>query len=140
MKISTKGRYAVRLMIELAMVKEGDLATVKDISENQNISDKYLEQIISTLKKNHFVKSIRGAQGGYVLAVKPEECTAGMILRAVEGDMSPVSCLEDETNHCERSCKCTSLKLWMMIDDAVKNVIDNVTLADMVEWEKGNRD
>lgn len=137
MKISTKGRYALRLMLDLAYNNNsGELIRVKDVSERQEISEKYLEQIIAVLKKAGYVKSLRGAQGGYKLARRPEEYTVGDILRLTEGNMAPVSCLEDEENLCERACGCTTLRLWAMINDAVKNVIDNVTLQDMVDWEQ----
>lgn len=136
MKISTKGRYALRLMLDLAYHDNGDLVRVKDISERQNISEKYLEQIIAVLKKAGFVKSLRGAQGGYKLSKKAEEYTVGDILRLTEGNMAPVSCLEDEENMCERASGCTTLKLWEMINDAIKGVIDHVTLQDLIDWEQ----
>lgn len=136
MKISTKGRYALRLMLDLACHNSGDFVRVKDISERQGISEKYLEQIIATLKKAGYVKSLRGAQGGYKLAKNPEEYIVGDILRLTEGNMAPVSCLEDNENICERATACTSLRLWEMINDAVRNVIDHVTLQDMMDWEQ----
>lgn len=137
MKISTKGRYALRLMLDLAINNEsGELIRVKDVSERQEISEKYLEQIIAVLKKAGYVKSLRGAQGGYKLAKSPKEYTVGDILRLTEGNMAPVSCLEDDENLCERATGCTTLRLWEMINDAVKNVIDHVTLQDMVDWEQ----
>ena len=137
MKISTKGRYALRLMLDLALNNEsGELIRVKDVSERQEISEKYLEQIIAVLKKAGYVKSLRGAQGGYKLAKSPKEYTVGDILRLTEGNMAPVSCLEDDENLCERAAGCTTLRLWEMINEAVKNVIDHVTLQDMVDWEQ----
>lgn len=136
MKVSTKGRYALRLMLDLAFHDNGDLVRVKDISERQGISEKYLEQIIAVLKKAGYVKSLRGAQGGYKLAKKPSEYTVGDILRLTEGNMAPVSCLEDEDNVCERAGGCITIRLWTMMNDAVKNVIDSVTLQDMLEWQQ----
>ena len=140
MKISTKGRYALRLMLDLALNDTGEPVRIKDISIRQEISDKYLEQIVSVLNKAGFVKSIRGPQGGYRLTKKPEEYTVGAILRLTEGDMAPVACLEGEENDCPRASMCTSLRLWTMLDDAIKSVIDHVTLQDMLEWsmEAGN--
>ncbi len=140
MKISTKGRYALRLMLDLAQHNTGEMIRIKDISERQNISEKYLEQIITSLKRAGYVKSLRGAQGGYRLAKEPEEYTVGMILRLTEGNMAPVACLEDEINECTRAENCISLRLWKMLDEAVKGVIDHVTLQDMLEWstEKGD--
>mgnify|MGYP000721230545 FL=1 len=94
MKISTKGRYALRLMLDLALNNSGKPVRIRDVSERQNISDKYLEQIISVLNKARFVRSIRGPQGGYLLTRRPEEYTVGMILRLTEGIMTPVDCVD----------------------------------------------
>lgn len=134
MKISTKGRYALRLMLDLAQNNTGEMIRVKEISERQNISEKYLEQIITVLKRADYVKSLRGAQGGYRLAKEPAEYTVGMILRLTEGNMAPVSCLEDEMNLCSRTNSCTTLRLWTMLDEAIKGVIDHITLQDMLDW------
>ena len=95
MKISTKGRYALRLMLDLALNNTGEAVSLKDIARRQDISDKYLEQIISILNKAGYVRSIRGAQGGYMLAREPETYTVGTILRLTEGSMKPVACLEE---------------------------------------------
>lgn len=141
MKISTKGRYALRLMIDLAL-EEPQVVRLKDVAGRQEISIKYLEQIISILQKCGYVKSIRGPGGGYTLAKKPEEYTAGMILRQIEGSLAPVSCLEEE-NPCSRSGSCVTWRLWQMVYDAVNEVVDHVTLADLAEWERelrGNMD
>lgn len=140
MKISTKGRYALRLMLDLAQHNTGEMIRIKEISERQNISEKYLEQIITSLKRAGYVKSLRGAQGGYRLAQEPKEYTVGMILRLTEGNMAPVSCLEDEVNECPRAENCTSLRLWKMLDEAVKGVIDHVTLQDMLDWSQEEGD
>ncbi|MDE6388473.1 MAG: Rrf2 family transcriptional regulator [Lachnospiraceae bacterium] len=135
MKISTKGRYALRLMLDLALNNTGEPVRIKDIAARQEISDKYLEQIISTLNKAGYVRSIRGPQGGYRLAKEPEKYTVGMILRLTEGSLAPVSCLEDETNMCERQETCATLRLWQMLNAAIGDVVDKVTLADLVEWQ-----
>lgn len=140
MRISTKGRYALRLMIDLAINSNGEMVRIRDIAERQHISEKYLEQIISVLKKAGYVKSFRGAQGGYQLAGEPEEYTVGMIFRLTEGNMAPVACLEDEDNQCEKANQCVSLRLWNMLNEAINNVIDHVTLQDMMEWELENID
>lgn len=140
MRISTKGRYALRLMIDLAINSNGEMVRIRDIAERQHISEKYLEQIISVLKKAGYVKSFRGAQGGYQLAREPEEYTVGMIFRLTEGNMAPVACLEDEDNQCEKANQCVSLRLWNMLNEAINNVIDHVTLQDMMEWELENID
>lgn len=136
MKISTKGRYALRLMLDMALNNTGNPIRIKDIAARQNISDKYLEQIVSVLNKAGFVKSIRGPQGGYKLTKRPEQYTVAMILRLTEGSLAPVSCLDDEVNMCDRQEECVTLILWRKLDDAIKSVIDNVTLADLLEWNE----
>lgn len=136
MKVSTKGRYALRLMLDLAENDGEELVRIKDIAQRQGISEKYLEQIVSSLKKAGYVKSLRGAQGGYRLAREPREYTVGMILRLTEGNMAPVTCLEDDDNTCERADYCVTVRLWSMVNDAVKGVIDKVTLQDMLEWQQ----
>ena len=102
MKISTKGRYALRLMLDMAIHGNGELVRIKDVAERQEISDKYLEQIVSVLNKAGYVKSIRGPQGGYRLTREPDKYTVGMILRLTEGSLAPVACLDDEVNDCDR--------------------------------------
>lgn len=134
MKISTKGRYALRLMLDLAVYDTGDPVRIRDIAARQGISEKYLEQIISTLNKAGYVKSIRGPQGGYHLMKEPAQYTVGMILRLTEGSLAPVACLEDEVNMCERQEGCVTLRLWRMLNQAVSDVVDHVTLADLVDW------
>lgn len=140
MQISTKGRYALRLMLDLAVHNTGELVKIKDISARENISEKYLEQIISSLKKAGYVKSLRGAQGGYMLAREPETYTVGTILRLTEGSMKLVACLEDEPNQCSRAGECVTLRLWKMLDKAIEGVLDKVTLQDLKDWyeEMGN--
>ena len=136
MRISTKGRYALRLMLELAMNDTGEYMAIRIISSRQNISEKYLEQIITILNRAGLVKSVRGAQGGYKLAKAPEEYTVGMILRLTEGSLAPVACLEDETNQCQRVSECVTLDVWKQLHDAINNVVDGITLADLVEKQK----
>ena len=136
MKISTKGRYDVRLILDIAMNDEVEPVRLKDVAERQDISMKYLEQIISTLVRAGFVKSIRGPQGGYRLSKTPKEYTIGMILRQVEGSLAPVSCLEDEVNTCERQSECVTLRIWKELNDAIKSVVDRYTLEDLMEWQQ----
>lgn len=136
MKISTKGRYALRLMIDLATNDSGEPIRIKEVAERQGISDKYLEQIISVLNKAGFVKSVRGPQGGYTLRKKPEEYTVGMILRLTEGSLAPVACVEEEKTDCERQGGCVTYLLWKKIGDAISGVVDTVTLQDLVDWQK----
>lgn len=136
MKISTRGRYALRLMMDIAMNDVGQPVRIKDISERQNISNKYLEQIISILNKAGYVSSIRGPGGGYRLAKKPEEYTVGMILRLTEGSLAPVHCLEKEFNECPRQGECGTLELWNRLDAAIKSVVDTLTLEDLIRWQR----
>lgn len=136
MKISTKGRYALRLMLDLAIYGNEKFVKIKDIAKRQSLSDKYLEQIITILSRAGYVKSARGASGGYKLSKKPEDYTAGMILRTTEGSLSPVACLDDEVNECNRCDNCATIELWKQINDAVNSVVDNVTLADLMEIQR----
>lgn len=136
MKISTKGRYALRLMLDLAMQGNDAPVRIKDIAERQGVSDKYLEQIISGLNKAGYVKSIRGPQGGYRLSKDPSFYTVGMILRLTEGSLAPVVCLEDDENQCVRQECCATLELWKQLDTAIKGVVDTVTLEQLVKWQQ----
>ena len=135
MRISTKGRYALRLMLDLALA-ENQVVRLKDVAARQGISLKYLEQIISVLQKCGYVKSMRGPGGGYMLAQKPEQYTVGMILRQIEGSLAPVACLDGEENDCVRQESCVTLRLWKMLYEAINDVVDQVTLADLVGWEQ----
>ena len=134
MRISTRGRYALRLMLDLATNYTGKPIRLKDVAKRQEISDKYLEQIISILNKAGFVRSVRGPQGGYFLTRKPEEYTAGMILRLTEGSLSPVDCLDEGAENCPRQESCVTFILWKQLDDAIRGVVDKVTLQDLVDW------
>lgn len=138
MKISTKGRYALRLMLDLATNDNGTPIRIKEVAQRQGISDKYLEQIISILNKAGYVKSVRGPQGGYTLKKKPEDYTVGMILRLTEGSLAPVACVEEDTDDCERQSGCVTYILWKKMNDAVNGVIDTVTLKDLVDWQLNN--
>ena len=133
MMISTKGRYALRTMLDLALNDNGDYIPLRDIAERQEISVKYLEQIVSALSHAGFVRSVRGTGGGYRLAKKPEEYTVGMVLRLTEGNLAPVACLEYGQNNCPRSANCITLGVWKKLYEAINNVVDNITLADLVK-------
>ena len=135
MKLSTKGRYALRLMIDLAENSSGNPVSLKDVAKRQGISDKYLEQIISVLNKAGYVRSVRGAQGGYLLKSDPETYTVGMILRQTEGSLAPVSCIEDDEIICDRQEQCVTSIVYKKINDAISNVVDNITLQDLVDWQ-----
>ena len=140
MKLSTKGRYALRIMIDLAAHIEEAPIRVKDIANRQKISEKYLEQIISLLHKAGYVKSIRGAQGGYLLTMAPTEYTAGMILRLAEGSIAPASCVGADAESCDKRGACVSAMLWQKMNDAVNEVVDHTTLQDLVDWQNGFED
>ena len=133
MKYSTKSRYALRLMVDLTLHSNGDYIALKDISERQNISVKYLEQIVSVLGKAGMLKSVRGPQGGYKLAKDPSEYTAGDILRITEGNLAPIPCLENEENDCDRISQCATLDFWKGLYDAVNSYVDGVTLQELAE-------
>ena len=135
MRISTKGRYALRLMLDIAMNDaEGKPVRVKDIAKRQEVSGKYLEQIVSVLTKAGYLRSIRGPQGGYLLTKRPDEYTVGMILRITEGSMEPVPCLEEGSEVCERMEECITIPLWRKLSEAISGVLDHTTLADLIEW------
>ena len=136
LKISAKSRYALYLMLALAMEEPGVNRSVKSVAENRGISEKYLEQIIPVLVRGGFVRSVRGAKGGYHLVKDPEDYTVGMILRTVEGSIAPVSCLDDEVNQCALCKECVTLDLWEQVDQAISNVVDHVTLADLVDKQR----
>lgn len=135
MKISTRGRYALRMMLDMAM-NNNEYLPIKAIAEHQEISNKYLEQIITVLSKAGFVKSVRGPQGGYKLAKPAREYTVGMILRVIEGNLVPVACMEDDPNQCPRSEICATLDVWKQIDEAVNNVVDNITLEELADRQR----
>ena len=133
MKISTKGRYALRTLIDLAEHSGDGFIALKDIAERQGISKKYLEQIVPILNRSDILQTNRGFQGGYKLAQAPEKYTIGTILRLTEGSLFPVACMDDEVNSCSRCNNCEPLEVWKQISDAINNVVDNVTIADLLQ-------
>ena len=135
MKISTKGRYALRLMIDLAMAGQDGPVALRDVAKRQELSEKYLEQLVAPLTRAGLLKSVRGAGGGYLLTKSPAEYTAGEILRAQEGSLAPVDC-GDSDHPCERQNRCSTAPLWRRIAQAVDEVVDNTTLQDMVDEYK----
>jgi len=142
MKLSTKGRYGVKSMLDLALHDGEGPVALKSIAERQEISENYLEQLFASLKKAGHVNSVRGAQGGYMLAHSPENITIGSILRALEGSLAPVDCvMEDEPNKCSKSDKCVTKIVWEKIRDKVNEAVDSITLADLIEeYKKANPD
>ena len=132
MKISTKGRYALRLMLDLAENGPESCVALRDVSTRQNISIKYLEQIVSLLCKNGLLKSTRGAQGGYMLAKKPSEYTIGEILQVTEGNLAPITCLADAPNRCERYATCGTVGFWEGLYKTIRAYTDSYTLEDLL--------
>jgi len=131
MKISTKGRYALRLMLDLAL-HGGSAVPLRDVAQRQEISDKYLEQIVIQLSRGGLVRSVRGAGGGYLLTRPAAEYTVGEILRRLEGDLAPVSCISGG-ECCRRADHCVTQEVWLQIQAAVDSVVDNITLQDLVD-------
>lgn len=132
MKLSTRGRYGIHAMYDLACNFNAGPQPIKAIAERQSIPEAYLEQLFALLKRDGLVNSIRGAQGGYMLARAPEETTVGDVLRSLEGGLNLVDCLlEEET--CGKSCACPSRIVWMKIRDGLNAVVDGITLQDMID-------
>ena len=131
MIVSTRGRYALRVMIDLVEHQNDDRIPLKDISERNGISQKYLEAIMTLLSKNHFVDAVHGKGGGYKLNRKPEEYKVGEILRLTEGSLAPVACLEEKKKKCEKASYCRTLPLWTKLDSLVSGYLDSVSLADL---------
>ena len=124
-------------MLDLAMNSAGQPVSLKDVAKRQEISDKYLEQIISVLNRAGYVRSVRGAQGGYLLRKAPEEYTVGMILRLTEGSLAPVPCIEEDNEvECDKREECVTVILWKKINDAVNSVVDHTTWQDLVDWQR----
>lgn len=132
MKVSTKGRYAIRLMLDVAENSGDGNVAIKDIAKRQEISIKYLEQIVNMLCKGGMLKSQRGAQGGYRLTRQPSEYTIGEILRVTEGSIAPIDCLENEINECPRAAICKTIKFWQGLYDKVNEYLDGITLEDLI--------
>ena len=136
MKISTKGRYGLRMMIDIAMNQNEGPVSVRDIARRQSLSDKYLEQIITQANKGGLLKSIRGAGGGYQLSRPAKDISVGEILRVMEGSLSPVECVRErgeEPTPCQNAGECATYELWRDIKTAVDQVIDNRSLQDMID-------
>lgn len=137
MKLSTRGRYGIHAMYELAANFGGSPLSIKAVAEKQNIPEAYLEQLIAILRKDELVVSIRGAQGGYKLARTPEEITVGDVLRSLEGGLKLIDCLEEEET-CGKSCACPSRIVWKKLSDGLNAIVDSITLKDMIdEYTRG---
>jgi len=132
MKISTKGRYALSMLLDLAEHKNDGFISLKDISQRQGISKKYLEQIVTLLSRPDILRTNRGNKGGYMLAKEPDQYTVGQILRITEGGLSPVSCLADSPNQCDRQADCKTLPVWQGLEKMINQYLDGITIQDIV--------
>ena len=140
MKISTKGRYALRMMVDLAQNKARGFIPLKEISERQGVSKKYLELIVSSFHNSNLINAGRGFQGGYQLAKPPEQITVGEILRMTEGSLAPVACLECDPQGCERRDECPTLFIWQELDRRIEDYLDSVTLQDILDRQNASFD
>ncbi len=139
MMISTKGRYALRVMIDLAEHQTEGFVPLKEIAKRQEISEKYLEIVLKSLVKNNFLTGLRGKGGGYRLTRSPETYTVGSILRLTENSLAPVACLEENAPPCTRMAGCRTVKMWAELDKRISDYLDSVTLADlMVTGDEGD--
>ncbi len=132
MMISARGRYALRIMADVAKYDGQTPVSVREIAQRQEISGKYMEQIISELSRANLLRSVRGSQGGYHLAKSPEMITVGMILRATEGDLAPAECVAEGVHHCGRMDNCPSHAVFSQVYSAINRVIDGMTLRDLL--------
>ncbi len=133
MMISTKGRYALRVMLDLAEHGKENYVSLKDVAQRQNISMKYLEMIVSVLNKGNMVKSQRGKAGGYQLSKMPSEYTVGEIIKLTEKTLAPVMCLEENADTCQRAGECMTLPLWKKLDSMINGYLNSVTLEDVIQ-------
>lgn len=143
MKLSTKGRYGVAAMYDLALHFGQGPISLKSVAIRQGISEHYLEQLMGTLRKAGFVKSVRGAQGGYTLTKDPKAISVGDIIRIMEGPIAPVDCLlsdADDNEYCERACACVTRGVWAKVRDSISSVLDSISLADLCRDEKPNEE
>jgi len=139
MKISTRGRYALRVMIDLAEHAGGGFIPLKEIARRQNISQKYLESIMPALSREGLVTGLHGKGGGYRLARAPQSCAVGEILRLTEGNLSPVACLEPDAKPCAYAAECRTLSMWVKLDRMINGFFDSISLADLVQSGKGEK-
>ena len=135
MMISTKGRYALRVMIDLAEQQRAEYVPLKEIAARQEISQKYLESIMVILSKNNFIEALHGKGGGYRLNREPKDYKVGDILRLTEGTLAPVACLGDDAKPCEKTAECRTLPVWENLYNLIINYLDSVTIAELVKNE-----
>ena len=132
MKISTKGRYALQMLLDLAENKNDGFIALKEIAKRQKISKQYLEQIIAIINNSKLLRANRGKLGGYMLAKEPSEITVGHILRVTEGNLSATACLEGDVNRCEMAGSCKTLYIWKELNKVITDYLDSVTLQDIL--------
>ncbi len=134
LKVSTKGRYGLRAIVDLAVNDREGQVSLKSVAERQGLSENYLEQLFSSLKKSGLVKSIRGAQGGYLLAKPAEKILVGDVLRSLEGTLCPVDCIDLEMPvSCDKADSCVTAAVWAKLRDKINEVVDSITVADLVQ-------
>ncbi len=136
MKISTRGRYALRMLLDIAQNQDRGYVALKDIAQRQDISKKYLEQIALQLSQAGMLRANRGHQGGYMLAAPPSDYTVGRILRATEGSLAPVACLENDPNRCPRCRECLTLPFWEGLEALIVGYLDGITLQDVLDGRR----
>jgi len=136
MRLTTKGRYGLMAMFELALEYGNGPISLRKIAQKQELSDNYLEQLFATLRKDKLINSVRGAQGGYILSKNPEEITVGDILRSLEGDMAPADCVVENASECLKEDNCITKLVLVKIKDSIDQVIDSITLKDMMNERK----
>lgn len=133
MIVSTRGRYALRVLVDMAEHANDERIPLKEIAERQGISQKYIESIMTLLSKNGIVNGVHGKGGGYKLTKKPSEYIVGEILRITEGTLAPVVCLEKNAKPCPREPNCRTLPMWTKLDNLIENYLDSVTIADLMK-------
>lgn len=138
MIVSTKGRYALRVMIDLAEHRSEKYVPLKEVAARQEISEKYLENILKVLVQNGFLEGLRGKGGGYRLTRAPDQYAVGEILRLTEGTLAPVTCLEGKENTCPRAGHCHTLPMWEKLDTIINDYLDSVSLADLLRETDGS--
>ena len=137
MKISTRGRYAIRVMLDLAEYNTREYIPLADVSRRQEISEKYLEAIVAMLVKNKLLTALRGKGGGYKLTKSPDEYSIASILKVTEGSFAPIACLENEPNQCERVAHCKTLKMWEGAQKVIEDYFESITVQDLLNSDTG---
>ena len=140
MMISTKGRYALRVLIDMSEHQSEGYVPLKEIAARQEISEKYLESIVKTLVQAGILSGLRGKGGGYRLRISPEQCTVGTVLRLTEGTLAPVACLEENSAPCARMADCRTLSMWQGLNDVITDYLNKYTIADLTRSDEPGND